>query len=174
MDTLLVYGTVEGHTQKIAKFVANQLEDQGHAVTLHDSARKMAGLWVPSYDAVIFAGSVHQRKHQDSLTNFIVAQREHLLDKPSLLISVSLSIAFEGGQEEAQSYVDQLVSRCGFEPGKTLLVGGALQFAKYDYFMNQIVEHVVLAEHELVSEDREYTDWEQLAADVDDFIASTK
>ncbi len=170
MDVLVVYGTVEGHTQKVAKFVATHLEEQGHSITLHDSNKKMEGLWVPSYDAVILASSVHQQRHKGSLANFILSQRKSLAEMPSLFISVSLSIAFEGGHNEAQSYVDHLFSHCNFEADTTLLVGGALQFDKYDYYMNQIVEHIVLAEHELVSEDREFTNWEQLARDLDEFV----
>ncbi len=172
MKFLLVYGTTEGQTRKIADFCSDHLKSAGHDVDMRDSNRRMLDLDVPACDAVILAGSVHQKTHQDTLTNFVVAHRAQLQVKPSLLISVSLSIAFNNGEPEARRYVDGFVDDTGFEPNEIALVGGALKHDQYDYYMSQIVEHVVLENRGTISEDREFTDWNALTASLDRFTAS--
>lgn len=173
MKFLLVFGTGEGQTRKIAEFCAKHLSDAGHAVDLRDSNRRMPDLRIEDHDAVILAGSVHQKVHQESLTNFVVAHRSQLKTLPSLLISVSLSIAFENGEAEARRYVQTFNDDTGFEPSEVCLVAGALKHDQYDYYMSQVVEYVVLDNRGAITGDREFTDWNALGAALDRFAAST-
>ncbi len=172
MRVLLVYGTTEGQTRKIAQFCADHLAKTDHQTQLLDSRQRMSDAEIGEFDCVILAGSVHQRQHQESLVNFVVAHRKQLQEPPSLLVSVSLSIAFEGGEKEAQKYVDDFVEDTGFKPTAQALVAGALKFEQYDYYMNQIVEFVVLQDRSSITEDQEFTDWETLADELDDFMSS--
>ena len=54
----------------------------------------------------------------------------------------------------------------------TLLLGGALRFADYDYFQEQIVKYVVMKRGASVSTERdhEFTDWNALEKFVDGFL----
>ena len=172
MNIVIIYGSTEGQTRKIAEWAVGRLNDMGHEARALDSRRRMADLDLGAHDAVILAGSVHERLHQETLSNFVIAHREQLREKPTMLISVSLSVAFEDGRPEAQRYVDEFIRYTGFSPNRVSLTAGALRFAEYDHFMNQIVEHVVLAEREQIREDREFTDWAALGADIEAFAAS--
>ena len=115
---------------------------------------------------------MHQKRHQENLENFVFARKDQLQAIPTLFLSVSLSIAFENGADEAKGYVRSFVSNTGFEPEKIALVGGALKFDKYGYYMNHIIEHVVLKDREQITEDREFTDWEKLRQTLDEFAAA--
>ena len=172
MKILIIFGTGEGHTRKIVEFCSTHLEGAGHKVEMRNSERRMPGLEFSKFDAVILAGSVHQKRHQESLENFVVAHREQLKKAPSLMLSVSLSIAFENGELEANKYVRGFVEGTGFEPNSVVLVAGALRFDQYSYYMSHIVEHVVLEGREEIMEDREFTDWESLAHEMDSFMGS--
>ncbi len=172
MRILIVYGTTEGQTRKIARFCASHFADADNEVELLDSRRRMSDLEISTFDCVVLAGSVHQRHYQESLTNFVVAHRKQLQEIPTFFISVSLSIAFENGDKEAQNYVDEFVEYSGFSPSTTALVAGALKFDQYDHYMNQIVEFVVLQDRSKITEDHEFTDWETLAGELDAFAAS--
>ena len=172
MNILLVYGSTEGQTRKIAEFCSDHLAKAGHTVDLRDSRRRMLDLDISTFDAVILAGSVHEKTHQETLTNFVIAHKAQLKTKPTLLISVSLSIAFDNGEAEARRYVDAFVDYTGFEPNDVALTAGALKHDQYDYYMNQIVEHVVLENRGVMKEDREFTDWSALAAKLDAFAGS--
>ena len=95
MNILIVYGTTEGQTGKIAARTATHLRERGHQVELRDSAALASDLKLGHFDAFVIAASVHQEHHQETVTNFVFAHHELLNTKPSALISVSLSAALE-------------------------------------------------------------------------------
>lgn len=172
MNVLIIYGTTEGQTQKIATWTATRIREEGHRVGLVDSAALAADLKLEDFQAFIVAASVHQEHHQEAITNFVFAQHELLNTRPSAFISVSLSAAVEEEKSEAQKYVDRFVSVTGWRPQATLLLGGALRFAEYDYFQQQVVKFIVLKRSVSASSqgDQEFTDWAALADFVDGFL----
>jgi menaquinone-dependent protoporphyrinogen oxidase len=176
LNVLIVYGTTEGQTRKIAEWTATRIRERGHQPQLLDSAALGSDLGLASYDAFIIAASVHQERHQEAVTNFVIAHREALGTKPSAFISVSLSAVLEGARTEAQKYVDSFVCVSGWQPRRTLLLGGALRFTEYDYFQEQIVKFIVMKRDGAPSAgpDREFTDWNALADFVDGFLEAAR
>ena len=172
MNVLIVYGTTEGQTRKIAAWTATHIRERGHRVELRDSAALESDLKLGSFNAFIVAASVHQERHQDTIANFVFAHHELLNIKPSAFISVSLSAVLEGEKTEAQKYVDRFVSVMGWQPRMTLLLGGALRFTEYDYFQEQIVKFIVMKRSGDASPERdhEFTDWNALADFVNRFL----
>ena len=172
MNVLIVYGTTEGQTRKIAAWTATHIRERGHRVELRDSAALESDLKLGFFNAFIVAASVHQERHQDTITNFVFAHHELLNTKPSAFISVSLSAVLEGEKTEAQKYVDRFVSVMGWQPRMTLLLGGALRFTEYDYFQEQIVKFIVMKRSGDASPERdhEFTDWNALADFVNRFL----
>ena len=172
MNVLIVYGTTEGQTRKIAEWTATHIRERGHEAEQRDSAALESDLELETYDAFIIAASVHQEYHQEAITNFVIAHREALGTKPSAFISVSLSAVLEGARTEAQKYVDSFISVSGRQPRRILLLGGALRFTEYDYFQEQIVKFIVMKRGDAPSagRDREFTDWQALADFVDGFL----
>ena len=171
MNILIVYGTTEGQTRKIAEWTATRIHDGGHQVQLRDSAA-VADSDFETFKAFIVAASVHQQHHQETITDFVIAHRELLNARPSAFISVSLSAVLDGGQTDAQKYVDGFISITGWQPRMTLLLGGALRSTEYDYFQEQIVKFIVLKDRSATSPARnhEFTDWNALADFVDRFL----
>jgi menaquinone-dependent protoporphyrinogen oxidase len=137
LNVLIVYGTTEGQTQKIAEWTATRIRERGHQAELLDSAALESDLDLETYDAFIIAESVHQECHQEALTDFVFAHHEMLDAKPSAFVSVSLSAVLEGAEMEAQKYVDDFVSVTKWRPRRALLLGGALLFSEYDYFQSR-------------------------------------
>ena len=124
MNVLIVYGTTEGQTRKIAEWTATHIRERGHQVELQDSAALTSDLKLGAFDTFIIAASIHQKHHQETVTNFVFAHHQQLNAKPSALISVSLSAALEDQRPEAQEYVDRFVSGVRWHPRLTLLLGG--------------------------------------------------
>ncbi len=172
MNVLIVYGTTEGQTRKIAEWTAAHVREHGHQVELRDSASLASDSDLETFHAVIIAASVHQERHQDTVINFVIAHHELLNARPSAFISVSLSAVLEDDSVEAQKYVDRFISVTGWQPRMTLLLGGALRFTDYDYFQEQIVKFILMKRGGAVSTERDYefTDWNALAGFVDGFL----
>jgi menaquinone-dependent protoporphyrinogen oxidase len=169
---LIVYGTTEGQTRKIAEWTADRVRQRGHEVELRDSAALVSDLDLRAFDAFIVAASVHHEYHQKTITNFVVAHRELLNATPSAFISVSLSAVLEDEKTEAQKYLDHFVSVTGWKPHMTLLIGGAARFTEYDYFQEQVIKFIVMRRGGTMGTDQdlEFTDWNELGDFVDEFI----
>ncbi len=174
MNVMIVYGTTEGQTRKIAERTATHVRERGHEAELCDSASLASDSDLETFHAFIIAASVHQERHQDTVINFVIAHHELLNTRPSAFISVSLSAVLEDERTEAQKYVDRFVSVTGWQPRTTLLLGGALRFTDYDYFQEQIVKFIVMKRGGTASTERdhEFTDWNARDSFVDGFFGT--
>jgi menaquinone-dependent protoporphyrinogen oxidase len=172
MRVLIVYGTTEGQTYKIAEQVAARARELGQEAQLCNSSALLEGLQIGAFDAIIIAASVHQQVHQETVTEFVIAHRDQLNAKPTAFVSVSLSAALQSNSSEAQEYVDRFVAETGWRPTKTLLVAGALRYAGYDYFKQQIVKYIVMkgGGPSDTKRDHEFTDWQELLKFVDSYL----
>jgi menaquinone-dependent protoporphyrinogen oxidase len=172
MRVLIVYGTTEGQTCKIAEQIAARVQELGQETQVCDSSALLDDLQIGAYEAIIIAASVHQQVHQETVTEFVIAHRDELKAKLTAFVSVSLSAALETDSSEAQEYVDQFVAETGWRPTKTLLLAGALRYTGYDYFKQQIVKHIVMKGRgpSDTNRDYEFTDWQALSKFVDSFL----
>lgn len=175
MSVLVAYGTIEGHTGKIARFVEQVVREKGDEVTMFDTASNTANVELADFTKIILAASVHERRHPVEFEVFLSANKEALSDKRTLLLSVSLSAAFEDGLEEAQDYVDEMKLRTGFDPGLESVVAGAVRPASYDYYEAQVLRFAVLKdrEYELSAKEHEFTDWKAVKDVVATFLDGT-
>ncbi len=176
MNVLIAYGTTEGQTRKIAERACKRVRDHGHEVELYDGASLAPVLDVGAFHAIIVAASVHQERHQEAISNFVIAHRGQLSSKPTAFISVSLSAVLEHAKDDAQSYVDRLQATTHWQPQSILLLGGALRASEYDYFQREIVKFIVMKRGEALDMERDYefTDWNVLADFIDEFLAAAE
>ena len=171
---LIVYGTGEGHTRRIAERMAAFARDHGHLAHVQDAV--LGPRLRPDHDAVIVAASVHQTRHQPAVAAFVREHRDALRALPTAFFSVSMTAAFPGASHRAEAleYVNGFVRETGWRPGRVHLVAGALLYTRYD-FMKRTLARLIAREHGAVtdtSRDTEYTDWEQLERDTAAFLAS--
>jgi menaquinone-dependent protoporphyrinogen oxidase len=174
MKILIAYATTEGQTHKICTTIADQVAELGHQVEMLDTARKRRDVHPDDFDAFILAASVHQDKHQNEIEVFVAACKEVLSTKPAMFISVSLAAAFEEKMPLANNYVTDFIARTGWTPAQSLTVAGAVRSEEYDYFQQQILEHVVLQDRDdfQANEAQEFTDWAELAKVIEKFVTS--
>ena len=175
MAHLVVYGTVEGHTHKIASKVAELIKARGQAVEVIDASARTSDVAVSDAQSCIVAAPVHQKRHPDSVVDFVRAHLDHLNELPSAFVSVSLAAAFPDGASDARNFADRLMQRTGWTPAAVHLAAGAVRCSEYDYFTEQILRHVVLKDHDDidVSGEQVFTDWPALERFVGDFLATT-
>lgn len=174
MKVLIIYGTIEGQTGKIARFLADELGAAGHEADLVDTADMGAPISFAGVDKVILAASVHERKHPKWFEMCLAAQAERLAEQDTLLLSISLMAAFPDTRPEAHEFVEEMKMRTGFAPTVEVLVPGAVRMSSYDYFSTQVLRHVVLrgGKYDLAEGDHEFTDWEALRTTLSAFLAA--
>jgi menaquinone-dependent protoporphyrinogen oxidase len=172
---LVLFGTVEGHTRRIAEYVAERLAAAGNQPVVVDAANVIPLLLEEGeYDAAVICAPVHLGEHPLPVVDFVRENLRWLESMPTALISVSLVAALPDPQYqlEARSYTDRLRRETGWHPSEVLLAGGALRYSHYDYFKGFLVR--LIAERKGAATDRsrdwEYTDWEALNRFVDRLI----
>ena len=177
MAILILYDTVEGHTEKIARFIADLVEQRGFEVSL--SAAGQLGYCDPgTFDAAILCAPIHGGNYPDAFVEYVKSWNEALDTVPNALITVSLGIASKFPDEvaEARGFPNTLTGETGWEPANLHNTAGALKYVEYDYFRRWIMRRI--AEHEGgptdVSRDHELTDWKALETFITGFLYSLK
>ena len=173
---LVAYATTEGQTRKIAEFIAERLRIRGHRVDLIDTASTAAEAANPAYQAAFIGGSVHYDKHQGALVHFVKSNLEWLNAMPTAFFSVSLAPvhADAGGRAHAQQAADHFLEQTGLKPRLARLVNGALLYTRYDFFKRMMMKSISRHQGRTTetASDREYTDWADVEAFVDEFLTA--
>jgi len=173
MKFLIVYGTTEGQTRKIAGFMEETLKAEGHLVTIADATNDPPA---PSgYDAVLIGCSIHIHKYQNAITHYITRHAEVLNKMPGAFFSVCMAVASDMVDEhkEAAKIASDFLVQTGWKPLMTTQIAGALKFTEYDFFKRLVMKMIAKREGHTVdtSKDYEYTDWNAVKKFVTEFAA---
>jgi menaquinone-dependent protoporphyrinogen oxidase len=173
---LVAYASVDGQTRKIAEFIAERLRIRGHRVDLVDTAAPAAAAAVTVvYQGAILAGPVHREEHPNSLAQFVKRNHAWLGALPCSVFSVSLTAALDDldSKIEARRVLHDFVDDCDLKPVTMHCVAGALKYTQYDYFKRIVMRMIARQRGQSTdtSTDREYTNWDELEAAVDEFLA---
>lgn len=172
MSLLIVYGSIEGQTEKIARFIEDLAIRTGETVQVIDTHNRTSDADFTDVDSVILAASVHERRHPERFEVFVTSERKNLDLRRTLMISVSMNAAFPEGHEEAQDYLEEMKMRTELDPDAEMLVAGAIRSRHYDYYATQVLKHVVLRGRNFDPsvQEHEFTDWEALGDGVSAFL----
>lgn len=170
---LIVYGTGEGQTAKIAERLETTITDRGHDVTMMDVETPSEEASVAAADAVLVGSSVHVSKHHQGIQEFIETHLTELSTRPTGFFQVSLSSVSDDPERRAiaAEYVDTLLESTGWQPDRIGLFGGALRYSKYGFVTRLMMKRIARDATGDVdtSRDYEYTDWAEVDAFANDF-----
>jgi menaquinone-dependent protoporphyrinogen oxidase len=176
MQILLVYGTNEGHTQKIAAFVANHLQRHGHHVTTANASDARTPPDPHRFDAVLVAASVHLGRYQAAVTEFVRNHRAAISARVNGFLSVSLAAAGHepddiGGLKKC---VADFVQATGWTPQVIHHVAGAFRYTAYRFLTRCVMRYIAYRKGAPTDthHDYELTDWDDLTRFADRFAAA--
>ena len=174
MKILIVYSSTEGQTRKICQFALEKLTGAGHSVALM-SAEDADEVDLARYDAAILAASVHAGRYQGEMLEFAKSHATGLSATRTLFISVSLAAAGDDTDDwsELERIVEIFSAQTGWTPGQVAHVAGAFRFSDYDFFKYWAMRWIESRKDPKgePGTDREYTDWDALAALLEDWTA---
>ena len=142
MRVLIVYGTTEGQTRKIARFMESVLEDIGHKATIADASDEPPA--PGAYDAILIGGSIHIHKYQAAVTHYITQNVAALNTMPGAFFSVCLAVAssFEDEHREAEKIASDFLEQTGWKPLMITHIAGALKYTQYDFLKRLIMKMI--------------------------------
>jgi menaquinone-dependent protoporphyrinogen oxidase len=164
--TLIVYGTTEGQTAKVAQFLADVGRHAGHMVDVVQAAEIADDHKLENYAAVLVGASVHEGRYQPDVRRFVKRHRMWLGERPSGFFSVSMAAASSHPEEvrEVQSIIDDFVASHDWKPSMTASFAGALKYTQYNWLKRALMKHIAKKEGGATdtAHDYEYTNWTQV------------
>jgi len=186
MKLLLLYGTTEGQTQKVARFMAEHLAEQGHQTLLlnameasaSNGSAKNGTLAAQGIDRVIIAASLHAGRYQSPVIHFV---REHLSEinaRPNAFISVSLAAASHDDDDidGLKQCIAEFTHQTGWTPQRIHHVAGAFRYTSYDFLKRWAMKYIAYRKGAPTDTRRDYelTDWADLAQFADTFVQAAR
>lgn len=166
---LIVYGSQEGQTEKIANHMAELFTNANHTADLLYGKDVPNDFSIAEYDGVVVGASIHMGNHQKYMINFAKRHGDQLANKFSAFFSVCLTAKSGTTEDNAQveQYVEDFMDACGWLPDQIGVFAGALLYTKYGLIKRYLMKSISrqMQGDSDVSQDYEYTDWES----VDDF-----
>ncbi len=163
---LIVFGTTQGQTRKIAEVIAEEMRSMQHVVDFFESSLISPNINLEKYDAIVVGASVHSGGYQKSIKNWVKKNAFALRNKKAAFFSVCLGI-FENDEKvrnKERKFVQDFLLENNWKPQKTAMFAGALPYSKYNwlvkYWMKRISKKA--GGDTDTSHDYEYTNWNEV------------
>ena len=174
---LILYGTTDGHTAKIAAALATTLREGGATVTVRNATQPDQGPPLRNFDGVVVAASIHIGRYQRAVTRWVQTHAQELNGIPSAFLSVCLGILEQrpAAQEGVRAAAMRFLRRVGWEPLETKTIAGALPYTRYNWFKKRIMKRIAAraGNDTDTTRDYEYTNWDDLRAFAASFADKT-
>ena len=163
---LVLYGTTDGQTAKIARAIAETWRAHGSTVDVIRADSAGAHPRPGDYDGIVVAASLHVGGYQRSVRRWVRQHAAALTDKTTVFLSVCLGVLQDDAKVRAD--LDRIARRffaeTGWTPTMTKLVAGALPYSRYGWLKRQIMRRIVRRAGTETDprRDYEFTDWADL------------
>jgi menaquinone-dependent protoporphyrinogen oxidase len=171
-SVLVVYGTTDGHTARVAGSLATTLRHEGCLVDLTEATDAM--LVSPrAYDAVIVAASLHAGGYQKPVMRWVRHNSRDLAGRPTAFVSVCLAVLENSPKTRHQ--IDRILMEFQYSvrwsPDEVKIVAGALPYTRYGWLKKRVMRRIVrkAGGDTDITRDFEYTDWNDLGSFVREF-----
>jgi menaquinone-dependent protoporphyrinogen oxidase len=170
---LVIYGTTDGQTAKIATALSRDLRAQGQEADVIEAAETAPG--PGDYDGVIVAASVQAGGYQTAVQRWVRRHTKDLSHTPNAFVSVCLGVLQHNPEVDRDLLAirERFFADTGWRPMTTKVVAGALRYTHYNWAKRMMLKHIVqkAGGDTDTSRDYEYTDWTDLRAFAEAFAA---
>jgi len=174
MKILIIYGTVEGQTRKIARFMEDILQEKSHQVVISNAVENPPA--PDDFDAILIGSSIHMSKYNTLIKSYVQDNIKILNNKPSAFFSVSMAVAssIKEEHEEVAQIAKNFLKETNWNTHTIWQIAGALKYTQYNYFKKLIMRSIAKKEGGSMetNKDHEYTDWSKVKEHVLNFSNS--
>src|SRR5688572_1287857 len=130
---LVLYGTTDGHTRRIADAIGDTLRSCGARVDVIqagcDDVRPEA------YAGVVVAASLHASGYQRAVKDWVRRHSQSLDARPTAFVSVCLGVLQESPkvQQHLVDIIERFCAEAAWRPTVTKIVAGALLYTRYGW-----------------------------------------
>ena len=175
---LVLYGTTDGQTAKIAQAIAATWRARGANVDVVQAGKEAKDPRPQDYDGIVVAASVHLGGYQRAVRSWVKRHAAALTEKPAAFLSVCLGVLQQDAKVRADldRIMNRFFSETGWTPTMTKLVAGALPYSRYGllrrWAMRRIVRKAGMETD--TRQDYEFTNWAELEVFAKGFLWTAK
>lgn len=163
--TIMIYATVDGHTEKICKKLQEVLLDHDQPVDLVN-IEDFDGDLAP-YERVIIGASIRYGVHDKKIIELINTRQEALESKRTAFFSVNLVARKpEKSSPETNPYVVKFFKKISWRPEMVETFAGMLEYPRYSFFDRTMIRLIMWMTKGPTDPKtiKEYTNWDKVAA----------
>ncbi len=165
-QTLIIYSTTDGQTQKICKRLT-QAFDTSKLVSMVDVENEK----LTDYDQIVIGASIRYGRHQPAVYQFIDKNKALLAGTKTAFFSVNVVARKpEKSAPENNPYMQKFLELSGWKPDILAVFAGKLNYPQYqfmDKLMIRLIMYMTKGPTD-TSQTYEFTDW----AKVDEFAST--
>ena len=165
---LILYGTTDGHTAKIATRLGERFRAESCEVTVAHAGRVSTDAWPERYDGIVVAASIHMGAYQRPVRRWVQSHADQLSRMPSAFLSVCLGVLERRPEahQEVQDIILRFLRRTGWRPTVVKPVAGAVPYTRYGWLRKRMMRRMVAraSGDTDTTRDYDYTDWDDLDA----------
>ncbi len=169
--TLVVYQSMDGHTERIAERIGEELRSRGTQVTI---SRATAAPAPADVDVVVLGDSIHAGQHSKELIAYVERHLATLNALPTALFQVCLTSAGRSREEMTTTggYVAALTDSTGLEPTLVARFPGALPYTRYGRMKRALMRRIAErgGQPTDTSRDHDFTDWDEVTGFAADLV----
>ena len=174
MHVLIVYGSKEGQTAKIAEYMAQIIRSRGLQASTYSGKEIGADFTTDGFDAAIVGGSIHMENYPAYLRGFVRKHRDWLNEVPSAFFTVCMAIRSQNAddREAAKDYGKHFTDTIRWRPILVDTFAGAVKYTQYNFITRFIMKMITKREGGSTDtrHDHEYTDWDAVARFTNRFL----
>lgn len=163
---LVLYGTTDGHTAKVARFIGAELEQAGAAVDVVEAGTGPLDPYPDNYAGVVVAASVHLSSYRRAVRRWVHLHAEALNLKPTAFVSICLAVLERRPEVDGELHriMETFFIETEWRPRLTHVVAGAVPFRRYGWLKRLVMRRIVrkAGVEADTSRNHEYTDWDDL------------
>ena len=173
---LVLYGTTDGQTLKIAERIGDIARSQKFEVEGINAADLPATFTMSSYQAFIIGSSLRNRKYNAAVIQFIKDHKDDLNRNPATFFSVSMGDYTNFGRKGVRKLLKDFLGKMDWQPVNVGRFAGALMYTKYDFWTKFIMSIAgwFMGYPNDTSKDHELTDWNQVEKFTEEFLEHVK
>lgn len=172
---LIVYESKYGQTHKIAKYLCDRMNTQGHTVEMMN-ARHLRAVAFSNYDGVIVGAPIYMRSYPRKLRHWVRNHSENLNRTPSAFFSVCMEVLRkdERSQRDLLRISEDFFKKTGWYPKRRKVFAGAVRFTRYNWFVKPVMKWFAIRSGDMpdTNRDYEFTKWNEVARFSDEFVSS--
>ena len=161
--TLIIFSSVDGHTEKISKKISEYLAHTSsvNLVCLKEANKEN----LDNFDQIIIGASIRYGNYRKELFEYISKNIEILSKKENAFFSVNVvARKEEKNTKDTNPYISKFLSSTEWKPKMIDVFGGVVDYPSYKFFDKFMIRLIMyITKGPVDTKNRyEFTDWERV------------